>query len=909
VETIAARFTHVLAQLTANPQARIATVNVLQPGERDRLLRGPNDTAVTDPGVTVPALVERQVAAAPDAVAVVSDEAALSYLELNARANRLARQLVRAGVGPESVVGVALPRSADLVIGLLAVLKAGGAYLPVDPRYPSRRLDFMLSDARPVLVLTDIATDAVLPCADVPRLYLDEVSADRGPDGDLGDGERMGPLRPGNVAYLMYTSGSTGVPKGVAVSHATVVNGVTQLAGVMGVEAGSWILAGTSVNFDVSVSEMFTALASGATVDMVRDVLVVGERGGWAGAVLHTVPSVFAGMLDRVAGNTEVGTLVFAGEELPAALVARAGEAIPGVRVVNAYGQTESFYATTFTVPPDWHAAGNVPIGTPIGNMRAYVLSPRLAPVPPGVVGELYVAGAVSRGYHGRPGLTAELFIADPFGPAGERMYRTGDLARWNAGGQLEYAGRSDAQVKIHGFRIEPGEIEAALTSHPGVAQAVVVAREDRPGDRRLVGYVVASAGAPARGAGAQAGQWRPVSAPNDSAGAPDAGVLAAALRDHVRDQLPEYMVPSAVVAIGEVPLTPNGKLDRRALPPPGYAGASTGREPRNQQEETLCGLFAEVLGLEQVGVDDDFFALGGHSLLATGLVSQIRTVMGIDVPIRAVFEARSAGQLAMRLMSSSISSYFEDPFAVVLPLKSGENQPPLWCIHPGGGLCWAYLGFVAELQSRPVYGIQARGCDGTGARAESIDEMVADYLEQIFAVQAGGPFYLLGWSYGGTVAHAMAAELQRSGHEVALLALLDCGPSSFLARHDVSEADARADIEDYISRFANMGEHARLADTASAILTNNMALMKKFTSPVYEGDVVFFHAALDRRESWASLWQPHVLGSIDEYDIQSTHLDMNMPEAAAEICKIINHKLDGSKYASQGHSLLLSTN
>jgi acyl-CoA synthetase (AMP-forming)/AMP-acid ligase II/acyl carrier protein len=381
---------------------------------------------------------------------------------------------------------------------------------------------------------------------------------------------------------------------------------------------GRRLLAGTSINFDVSVFELFTTLAHGGVVEVVRDVLVLGEHEGWHGSVVSTVPSAFAELVDQIAGRTSVETVVFAGEALPSALVERTRAALPGVRIVNAYGQSESFYATTCTVSG---GTASAPIGTPLGNMRAYVLGPGLSPAPPGAVGELYVGGSVGRGYHGRPDLTAERFVADPFGPAGSRLYRTGDLARYNGENQLEYLGRVDEQVKVRGFRVEPAEVEAVLAAHPGVAQAVVVARAGLGTgvDKRLVAYVV----------------------PAD-----DRVLEPKELHGFASRLLPEFMVPSACVILERLPLTPNGKLDRAALPAPEYTGA-TYRAPRTGREEALAALFAEVLGLDRVGIDDSFFELGGHSLLATRLISRVRAELGVELPIRKIFDLPTVAELA----------------------------------------------------------------------------------------------------------------------------------------------------------------------------------------------------------------------------------------------------------------------
>ncbi|HEX4788247.1 MAG TPA: amino acid adenylation domain-containing protein, partial [Actinospica sp.] len=620
VEGYAARLIRVLGQLAATPELRSAQVETLEVAERDRLLLGFNDTAEPTPDVTIPGLVEAQAALTPDEPAVIAEGESLTYRELNARADRLACELAGRGVGPESLVAVSLPRSADLVVALLAVLKAGGAYLPADPRYPGHRLAAIFAQARPRLVLTHSATVAVLPEHDAPDLLLDTLERSGGGDGLglSGDGGGRGlPLHADQLAYVMYTSGSTGTPKGVAISHASVVNGVLRLAARLGMEPGQRLLAGTSINFDVSVFEIFATLATGGVVEVVRDVLVLGERGGWSGGVISTVPSAFAELVDQIAERTSVRTVVFAGEALPSALVDKTRRAFPGVRVVNAYGQSESFYATAFAVTGDAPVpAGSAPVGTPLGNMRAYVLGPGLAPVPPGAVGELYVGGQVGRGYHGRPGLTVERFTADPYGPPGSRMYRTGDLARWNGDGRLEYMGRGDAQIKVRGFRVEPGEVEAALTAHPEVAQAAVIARTVGNG-RLLVAYVV-----------------------------PSGETSAAQLRRFVAERLPEFMVPAAFTLLDRLPLMPNGKLDRAALPEPEFTGTAY-RAPATAREEALAKLFAEVLGLERVGVDDGFFALGGHSLLATRLISRARAEIGIELPISKIFDLSTVAALA----------------------------------------------------------------------------------------------------------------------------------------------------------------------------------------------------------------------------------------------------------------------
>ncbi len=652
-QAIAVRLGRVLAAVAAGPQSRLHQIAVLEPAERSQLLAGWNDTAAPVPEATVPELVAARAAACPDAVAVVCGDAVLSYGELDVRAARLARVLAGRGAGPESVVAVVMDRGPELVMVLLAVLRAGAAYLPVDPGYPAGRVAFMVADAAPVLVVATAAGAAALPGSVLAAgavLVVDEPAvpvAVAGRAGDLPGGSgRAGVLRPGHLAYVIYTSGSTGVPKGVGVPHRGVVSLLGVLAGRFGLGAGdvwSWF---HSFAFDFSVWEVWGALVSGG-----RLVVVPGEvsrsPAEFAGllarqrvSVLSQTPSAFYSLVQAQAGAGG------AGRGLALRLVVSGGEALEvrrlqpwfarhgggGPVVVNMYGITETTVHVTCQLLDEGVAAGlagGSPIGRGIAGLRVFVLDGWLGPVPAGVAGEMYVAGAgLARGYLGRAGLSAERFVACPFGVAGERMYRTGDLARWTPDGVLVFAGRADEQVKIRGFRIEPGEVEAVLAACPGVARAVVTVREDVPGDRRLAGYLV------------------PATAGDDTA----AGQLADAAREHAAARLPQYMVPAAIVVLDALPLTPNGKLDRAALPAPGQPSAGRGRPPASMEEEILCGIFADVLGLERVGPEDDFFALGGHSLLAVRLVSRVRAVLGAELAVRALFQAPTPAGVAVRL-------------------------------------------------------------------------------------------------------------------------------------------------------------------------------------------------------------------------------------------------------------------
>ncbi|MER7186696.1 amino acid adenylation domain-containing protein, partial [Streptomyces hyaluromycini] len=620
--------------LDGGKRMSLSAVDVLGVVERRRVLVEWNDTDVDVPPVLVPELIAAQVARTPDATAVVFQGESLSYAELDVRANRLARFLIGRGVGPESLVAVLLPRSAESVVALLAVWKAGGAYLPVDPEYPALRVAYMLADAAPVVVLATSATLALVPDG-VPGVVLDDPAVSSAVAAGSGAAVPGGGVSAERAAYVIYTSGSTGTPKGVVVTHGGLANYVARCAQVYPELAHSTV-AHFSISFDAGVTALYGALVSGGQVVLAGlDDELAGELAGQGPAFLKATPSHLPLLetLPRVCAPT--GRLMVGGEAASAEALRAWRDRHPDVAVVNHYGPTEVTVGCLDHVlgSADEDRVGAVPIGRPMWNTRVFVLDERLAPVPVGVAGELYVAGAqLARGYLGRAGLTASRFVADPFdSTGGGRLYRTGDVVRWTGDGDLVYVGRADEQVKVRGFRIEPGEIEAALKAHPQVAQAVVTAREDRAGDKRLVAYIVpTSAEGVDPAAGAVAGQD-----------------LSVSVRRSVAERLPEYMVPAAVVVLDALPLTRNGKLDRRALPAPDFASLTgSGRAPANVQEELLCQGFAEVLGLESVGVDDDFFALGGHSLLVVRLVEWLR-VRGMSVSVRALFLSPTPAGLA----------------------------------------------------------------------------------------------------------------------------------------------------------------------------------------------------------------------------------------------------------------------
>ncbi|MFE0250281.1 amino acid adenylation domain-containing protein [Streptomyces sp. NPDC059010] len=670
-EQVTASLSHVLEQLTADPEVPVAGVGVLSPTRRELVVDTWSGTRAPVEAASLPELFRRQVRRSPDAVALVSrgsaattpasattdapdsprpvdgrldaDERTLTYTELETAAGRLARHLTDAGVGPEVRVAVLVPRSEAMVVSVLAVSMAGGAFVPVDAGHPADRVAFLLRDADPAAVVCTRQTRGAVPDGFRGRIVVlddSDVAADvaRRAGGPLDDGRRSAAPRPGNAAYVIYTSGSTGTPKGVVVTHAGLADLARAQIERFAVRPDARILQFASLSFDAAVSELCMALLSGASLvvpdqDGLPPHVTLAEAVRAWGATHVTVPPGVLATEETLPASLR--TLVVAGEACPPALVDRWAA---DRRMVNAYGPTEVTVCAAMSEPLA-PGAGTVPIGRPPANVRVYVLDAFLLPLPAGAVGELYVAGpGLARGYGGRPGPTAERFVACPFLP-GERMYRTGDLARWTDTGELVFAGRADGQVKVRGHRIEPAEVESALTAHPAVAQAAVVAREDRPGERRLVAYVVTRAAEPG-------GTGR--SAPDRTAqSTPWTDELATEVRDFAAARLPEYMLPTAFVPLDALPRTANGKLDRAALPAPDFAGRARGREPRTPAETVLCELFADVLGLDRVGADDSFFELGGDSISSMQVSSRARQA-GLVVTPRQVFEEKTPERLAL---------------------------------------------------------------------------------------------------------------------------------------------------------------------------------------------------------------------------------------------------------------------
>ncbi|MFB8144986.1 amino acid adenylation domain-containing protein, partial [Streptomyces parvus] len=905
------RLTWVLEQVTRDPRLTAGAVSLVLPDEQG-MISAWNAAPVDVPAAALPDLFAAQVRGRGDAPAVVHGDQALSYTELDDRSTRLARLLLDRGARPDTVVALALPRGVDFVVGLVATLKAGAAYLPLDPQLPEERIAFVLGDIRPTVVLT---TDDLADRFSGPVLALDEAALAAASPVPVDDEDRGSALLPDHPVYILHTSGSTGEPKAVEMTVGAIRNLLDWHHRAIPADEGTVTAQFTFTGFDVSAQEILSALLYGKTLaicpeDVRRDPhrLV-----GWlrdAGVGELYAPTL---VLDAVCSAA-----LETGEELPALRhVAQAGESLvtrgavqsffsraTGHRPVlhNHYGPTETHVVTATSLPADPSQWADTPaIGVPLPNVHAHVLDAWLRPVPPGMPGQLYISGtALARGYRGRAGMTAERFVACPFGEKGERMYRTGDVVRRTADGQLHHLGRADDQVKLRGFRIEPGEIAAVLRTDPAVSSAAVLVRDGVS----LVAFV-----APAR----------------------DRVPVAAELRSRLLRKLPEYMVPAEYVVVDELPLTRNGKLDRRALlaievdrPAP--------RSAATEAEKRICAVFAELLAVEEVGPDDDFFALGGHSMLATRAVALLREQLETDLGVRSLFEAPTPALLAREVERSGT----RDSFAPLLPLRTTGEDRPLFCVHPGGGMSWCYAGLLGHLDPAvPVYGLQARALSTPGAMPDALDAMAEDYLGQILEIQPEGPYRLLGWSFGGVMSHALAVELQARGEEVELLALVDAYPhltdgtteegalaqslreledrllvdNLTASRFDFDAAELTTGRDALISRylrFLEENQHPLAAVGESTLLAmkdvwiNNSRLLAQHRPGRYEGDMLLFTATrVPERvagKAGAHAWAPYVTGAVEDHPVDAEHEQLlTVPAHIATIGGVLAAKLKGS--------------
>ncbi|MEY9968103.1 nonribosomal peptide synthetase DhbF [Streptacidiphilus sp. MAP12-16] len=894
------RLIRLLGAALADPGLPIGELALLTDEEHAAALavaRGP--VSAVPPGVLVHERIAAHARSAPERIAVEYRDTRITYAELDGRADRLAGLLADAGVRRGALVGVCLGRGIDMIVSLLAVLKAGAAYLPLDASYPQERLEFMLRDAETAAVVTTSALGQGLPVGSIPVLRIDRLdllaaepasgASERPPTGLVGS----------DAAYAIYTSGSTGRPKGVVVEHRQLSDLCAWLQRAYGVTSADRGGQVATPGFDASVIEIWPVLSAGGTLcvveqDMLDDAEALPdwiERTGLTVCFLPT-PRLEV-MIDRLAARPGALRFVYTGGDVMHRWLPRGTP----IRIVNAYGPTEfTVAATAFDLVPEPTGGGELPpIGLPVDNARSYVLDDRLAPAPDGCEGELYLAGqGVARGYLRRPGLTASRFTADPYGPPGSRMYRTGDVVRRAADGTLAFVGRADQQLKLRGLRIEAGEVEAVLTRHPCVEEAVVDIRSGQ-----LVGYLVPTGGA-----------------------LPDPDELAR----HAVRWLPTHMVPTSWVRLEALPLTANGKLDRRGLPAPAEAERRPSRPPRTERERLLCGIFAELLGLagepgspDGVGAEDSFFVLGGHSLLATRLVSRIRSAFGVRLSLHSLFEAPTPAALAERLDRGDAGSAGLD---VLLPLRTAGSLAPLFCVHPAAGISWVYSGLLRVLEpERPLYGLQSRALADPQAAPADIQAMAKDYLEEIRQVRPNGPYHLLGWSYGAGVAHEMATQLEAAGEEVGLLTMLDGYPPLPEQRRPWAAEDSDTlaallgtlghQVDERTAATLTPARYAELARAADGPLAGldaevigalprgfaaNLGLLAGFRPGSYRGDVLYFRAAADKTADPSSpspsQWAPHVEGRIEVHDLDCVHAALTGPEPLALIAPVLTAHL-----------------
>ena len=744
IRRMLSHFEKLLESIAAQPAAHVRDLALMNLAEERQILAQSRETArPSERTECVQQMFEAQVSQRPDATAVVFEDEHVTYGELNARANQLAHYLRSLGAGPEVLVGIFLENSIERIVALLGVLKSGAAFVPLDTRYPAERLRLMLDDTRMPLLITvrrldlDLGTVQAKPLRTV---YLDDEhdliarQSVENPPADAG---------PENLAYAIYTSGSTGRPKGVLIEHRSLSNVTAVLREDFRVRQESRILQFFSSSFDPSVLDVHISLSSGATLCLAsKESLMPGEnllrtlrKQGITS--VHLPPSALAVMEPQELPQLQM--LMCGGEVCTADLVRR--WSTPGRRFLNAYGPTETTILVTFSECLDKEKTPA--IGRAIGGTEIYVLDSQMRPVPVGVPGEVYIGGVVvARGYLNRPELTAEKFIPHPFSQQpGARVYRTGDKARLLPNGEIDYLGRVDEQLKVRGFRIEPGEIENALRQLPSVHEALVAAREVAPGDKRLIAYVVK----------------REECTINE-------------LRGSLKERLPEYMIPSAFVFLEEIPLTPQGKYDRRALPAPGRFEESHLVAPRDVLELQLTEQWEELLHVP-CGVTDDFFELGGHSLLAVRLMSRIERLYGKNIPLNTLFKAPTIESLASILRQEKDGS----SSSPLVPIQTHGSEPPFFCVHPVSGNVLCYRALARRLGAQqPFYALQARGVDDEREPQTRVEAMAADYLEAVRTIQSHGPYLLGGWSMGGLIALEMARQLQAQGEEVRLIALFD---------------------------------------------------------------------------------------------------------------------------------------
>ncbi|EIX9292386.1 TPA: enterobactin non-ribosomal peptide synthetase EntF [Klebsiella pneumoniae] len=882
-----ARLTALLAQFAADPALRCGEAEMLSADELARLA-AVNDTVVPLPATTLSALVADQARKTPDAPALADARWQFSYREMRQQVVALAQLLRQRGVKPGDSVAVALPRSVFLTLALHGIVEAGAAWLPLDTGYPDDRLRMMLEDARPSLLIA--TEDQLARFSDIPGLeslcYQQPLAA--------GDDAPLALSKPDHTAYIIFTSGSTGRPKGVMVGQTAIVNRLLWMQDRYPLSADDVVAQKTPCSFDVSVWEFWWPFIAGAQLVMAepeahRDPQAMQQFFARYGVTTtHFVPSMLAAFVasldaDSIAACRTLRRVFCSGEALPTELC-REWERLTGAPLHNLYGPTEA------AVDVSWYPAcgpelaavtgSSVPIGWPVWNTGLRILDAAMRPVPPGVAGDLYLTGIqLAQGYLGRPDLTASRFIADPFAP-GERMYRTGDVARWLTNGAVEYLGRSDDQLKIRGQRIELGEIDRVMSALPDVAQAVSHAcvfnqAAATGGDaRQLVGYLVSDSGLP---------------------------LDTAALKARLAEQLPPHMVPVVLMQLAELPLSANGKLDRKALPLPTLGGERSGRPPEPGMETLVAAAFSQLLGCEVNDIDADFFALGGHSLLAMRLAAQLSRQLARQVTPGQVMVASTVGKLSA-LLAADLSDEQAQRLGLdtLLPLRESDG-PTLFCFHPASGFAWQFSVLARYLSPRwSITGIQSPRPQGPMASAASLDEVCEHHLQTLLAQQPHGPYYLFGYSLGGTLAQGIAARLRQRGEAVAFLGLLDTWPpeTQNWAEKEANGLDPEvlAEIDREREAFLAAQQGQASGELFSAIEGNYADAVRLLTtahSAKFDGKATLFVAEKTRQEGMDPqvVWGPWV-GELEVFSQNCAHVDIISPQAFEAIGPVVREIL-----------------
>ena len=882
-----ARLTALLVQFAADPTLRCGDAEMLSADELTRLT-AVNDTAMPLPATTLSALVADQARKTPDAPALADANWQFSYREMRQQVVALAQLLRQRGVKPGDSVAVALPRSVFLTLALHGIVEAGAAWLPLDTGYPDDRMRMMLEDARPSLLIA--SEDQLARFSDIPGLeslcYQQPLA--------VADDAPLALSKPDHTAYIIFTSGSTGRPKGVMVGQTAIVNRLLWMQDRYPLSADDVVAQKTPCSFDVSVWEFWWPFIAGARLVMAepeahRDPQAMQQFFAHYGVTTtHFVPSMLAAFVasldaDSVAACRTLRRVFCSGEALPTELC-REWERLTGAPLHNLYGPTEA------AVDVSWYPASgpelaavtgsSVPIGWPVWNTGLRILDAAMRPVPPGVAGDLYLTGIqLAQGYLGRPDLTASRFIADPFAP-GERMYRTGDVARWLANGAVEYLGRSDDQLKIRGQRIELGEIDRAMSALPDVAQAVSHAcvfnqAAATGGDaRQLVGYLVSDSGLP---------------------------LDTAALKARLAEQLPPHMVPVVLMQLAELPLSANGKLDRKALPLPALGGERSGRPPEPGMETLVAAAFSQLLGCEVNDIDADFFALGGHSLLAMRLAAQLSRQLARQVTPGQVMVASTVGKLSA-LLAADLSDEQAQRLGLdtLLPLRESDG-PTLFCFHPASGFAWQFSVLARYLSPRwSITGIQSPRPQGPMASAASLDEVCEHHLQTLLAQQPHGPYYLFGYSLGGTLAQGIAARLRQRGEAVAFLGLLDTWPpeTQNWAEKEANGLDPAvlAEIARERETFLAAQQGQASGELFCAIEANYADAVRLLTtahSAKFDGKATLFVAEKTRQAGMDPqvVWGPWV-GELEVFSQNCAHVDIISPQAFEAIGPVVREIL-----------------